>query len=454
LAIGLAIIVAIVVALALIANGFMAWRTERRLQAKIAAIQAAGDPASIADLAPEPIPDDQNAAFLLVQIGPRLDEFAKEHARFFETPVGKAYDEARDKGELPTPEQIEAIRAIVAKYPDLDRDIAQLTALEQYASQADFSLDHRQFLESAIDQVQDVRTAARFLGWQMEVLVAEGKPEQAAELGLQMLRLARLYEAEPALINFLVAIAIRGIAAERLYDALAAGPISPELHAALDEELARNDDPQRLERVLKDERAVCIDGFETLMQGCGSSGCNPAGGSISIDGTEQTTQGMNPFLIRLVGWPVRSYGVGVLDALDEQLALAAHPWEEIRDQFGPANAPPPSSGHGVLADLLVPALKAAFQAHARSVALSRALRIDNALRQFAEKNGREAKGLEDLDLPKEAMIDPYSGQPLKLKHTEDGWLIYSVMENGIDDGGDFKELKDCGLAPPGKWRGY
>jgi hypothetical protein len=105
-------------------------------------------------------------------------------------------------------------------------------------------------------------------------------------------------------------------------------------------------------------------------------------------------------------------------------------------------------GHGVMADLLMPAVKAVFQANARSLAVSRALRIDNALRQFAEKNGREAKGLEEIELPKEATIDPYTGEPLKLKHTEDGWVIYTVMENGVDDGGDFNGHKDYGVAPP------
>jgi hypothetical protein len=102
----------------------------------------------------------------------------------------------------------------------------------------------------------------------------------------------------------------------------------------------------------------------------------------------------------------------------------------------------------VLADLLIPALRASFEAHARSLVISRALRIDNALVAFKEKNGREAKGLDELNLPKETTVDPYSGQPLKLKSTKDGWIIYSVMDNGIDDGGSFIALQDYGLAPP------
>lgn len=94
---------------------------------------------------------------------------------------------------------------------------------------------------------------------------------------------------------------------------------------------------------------------------------------------------------------------------------------------------------------------AAFTSEARNEAIMRSLRIFNALTQFRVERGREASGLEDLALPKEATIDPFSGQPLKLKHTDDGWIIYSVETNGVDDDGDLKDQNDVGLAPR-KWR--
>ena len=68
----------------------------------------------------------------------------------------------------------------------------------------------------------------------------------------------------------------------------------------------------------------------------------------------------------------------------------------------------------------------------------RALRIFNAATKFREEKGHEASGLDELAMPKDATIDPFSGQPLKMKLTKEGWIIYSVMKNGVDDGGDFK----------------
>lgn len=429
----LAIGLAIFIALALIANAFMAWRTEARLQAKIAAIRAAGAPASIADLAPKPIPADENAAAYLEKIAPRLDEFGKDHGRFFNTPIGKAYVESENRGEPPSVEQIAAIRAIVEKYPDVEAGLATAADCDQYASLADFTLNHQTFLQELFEErVWRARTAARFSAWQTKLLIADGEPQQAAEFGLKSLRLARLHDGEPLLINYLVGVALRAMAAQDLYEAMNAGPVSPQLHAAIDEELARHDDPQRFAEVLKTERAYSL----------------ALTASIGLD---SSADHVNPIWLSMVGWPMKRFYLGALDSYDPRIATAPKSWEDVCRELGPPNMDPPSTGKGVLADLLLPSLKSAYVAQFRNLATLRAIRIFNALAAYRDKHGHEASGLSDLSLPKEATIDPFSGEPLKLKHTDDGWIIYSVMQNGVDDGGDFHDLKDYGVAPR-KWR--
>jgi hypothetical protein len=415
---------AMLAAVGLIVNGALAWRAELRLRSRLSAIRAAGHPASIAELAPQPIPEEQNAAAIMERIRPRLDEFGKEYGQFYNSPLGKKYDESRDQGDPATKEQIDAIRAILAKYEDIEQALVEASAREKFASRLDYSLDHTKFLEQLLDHVQVARTATRLLAWRGEVLLADGQHQQAVENGLRALRLARLHENEPTLVAYLVAIAMRSIAVAQVYDALSAGPVSEELHQALDTELAKYDDPQQFVEMMATERAVSADWLDSHR------------GNVPS------------LLFDLFGWHLKSYQVGVLDVMDEQMGLAAQPWYQISERFGASDGPAPQTGHGTLADLLMPAVKAAYQARARSLAVSRSLRIYNALRQFTESNAGEATGLEELSLPSEAMIDPYSGEPLKLRHTDKGWIVYSVMENGVDDGGDFKELKDYGVAPP------
>jgi hypothetical protein len=418
---------AILVGVLLLANGIFACFTRCRLKPRIAPTPAAGDPASITDLAPEPIPADENAAAYLEELAPRLDEFSKEYGRFYKSPLGEAYQAAEDRGEPPTPDQIAAIRAILDKYPDIDQSLAAAAACDQYASLADFTLDHQEFLDEVLNKrIIRLRTATRFLNWRMEVLLAGGQQEQAIEQGIEILRLARLYDHEPTLVNMLVCDAVRGIAAQSLYDALAAGPASPELHAALEQELALHDDPQRMVRALKTERAFAID----FNMGLPSDAPKP-----------------KEWLFHMFSWTVKRFSIGVLDYFDVEIKAVGRPWLEMHHEVGRRQVPQEPSGYGVLADLLIPATQAAYDADARTTATLRALRIFNALTQYRDEHGREASGLDDLSLPKEATIDPFSGEPLLLKHTDDGWIIYSVMTNGVDDGGDFKDQKDWGVAP-------
>src|SRR5689334_12656413 len=52
-------------ALVLILNGVASWWVEHRFWNRVAEIRAAGEPASIADLAPKPVPESENAAAVI-----------------------------------------------------------------------------------------------------------------------------------------------------------------------------------------------------------------------------------------------------------------------------------------------------------------------------------------------------------------------------------------------------
>ncbi len=57
-----AIVLAGLVAIGLVANACFVWITDTRLERQLAAIRAAGDPLSLAELARKPIPPEKNAA--------------------------------------------------------------------------------------------------------------------------------------------------------------------------------------------------------------------------------------------------------------------------------------------------------------------------------------------------------------------------------------------------------
>jgi hypothetical protein len=431
----LAIGAAICIAVALIANGFMIWLTEHRVQSRIDAIRASGDPATIADLAPVAIPDEQNAAAQLLRIKSELDQFDEENARFYRTPIGKAFGNAEERDDTPTPEQLEAIRQILDAHPEIDTVLLAASNAPQYASLLDYSLEFEPFLDSLLENAWPIRSASRFTEWRMRVLVHDNKRDEAVTRGIAMLRLGRFYENEPGLVSFLVSIAVRSLAITAIYDTLYAGPITPETHLALDRELAQHEDSDHVASVLRRERPI---------------------GFGSIDRLAELAR--VPFLSRIAIWPAKAFYLQPIDLVGAQISVADRPFYEIRDSLGSRdeetglwNVEVPPSGYDAMDDMLLSSLRATYEANARNLAMLRALRIVNALFQYRDLNGTEAQGLDDLSLPKEATIDPFSGKPLKLKHIDDGWIVYSVARNGVDDGGDFKDLKDYGIAPA-KWR--
>jgi hypothetical protein len=418
LAIGLAILVGIL----LLANASYSWWIGRQLEQRLAALRAAGEPTSFAELAPEPIPLEQDAAAQLAQLAPELEAFSKEHGLFFKSPLSDSYDERCDQGLGPTPEQLDAIREILANYDDLLQGLHRAVACPGYASQIDYSVGYPQMMEVLLQPSSDVRTAARFLRWWITVQLADGQVDEAFRTGLMILQLARIHKEEPALVNGLVAIAVRRVGIEGINLALRAGPVSTELRQQLDQDLERQDDPQRIVHLFKTERPLNLS----------------------------AAQGMFAEAWWLP-WIGKGVQLDMLEFYDRLLPVMAQPWHLSNLKIGQlekmASHHTPMSG--TLNTLMLPALEAGLVAVSRDVAFIRSLRIMNAITAYTQREGKPPTGLEALELPAASTIDPFSGKPLKLKQTEHGWVVYTVYQNRTDEGGDFKGQTDWGLAPAG-----
>jgi hypothetical protein len=408
--------IAIVLGVLLIANAIMVWRTTAHENAFKAAIRAQGDPASIADLKPEPIPDDQNAAAQVAALSAELKAFEKEYVAFLEnTAPGKAYDRS---DALPTAEQAAAIRNLLDKNDAMRKAIDRAAACDAWASVADFSVGHTVFVEQLLRRVQNFRTVMRYARLELDVLAAEGQRDKAVGRGIDMLKLSRLHESEPTLVAYLVSVAVRGTAIDGIEKTLAAGPVSADARRALDEELARADRPGQFAAILRLERGAAMDASLAQL------------GPVS----------------RMLGWPAKRYFLGAYEMMGEVIALSDGPWTEFRKHTKNWGARDVDTGHGVLANLLAPAIAASVAARDRDLGLIRSLRVLNALQGFEESEGRQASGLKDAGLPDEATIDPITNSPLLATRGERGWTVYGVGKNEKDDGGNFEDWLDVGVG--------
>ena len=85
----------------------------------------------------------------------------------------------------------------------------------------------------------------------------------------------------------------------------------------------------------------------------------------------------------------------------------------------------------------MPAIDAALQAVGRGIGTSTSADTALAIEQFRQANGQLPGALEELvpDYIASVPIDPMDGQPLRYVVNDEGYALYSVGRNRIDDGG-------------------
>jgi hypothetical protein len=380
-----------------------AWFYSHLAQTTIAAIKAAGDPTTIADLRHASVPPSLNAATFLREGKSEIEAASRQLQPIMEKP---SY---RDGPLGPCDD----IAALFASRPGLT------PLLENAAScpDCDLEADHAhglQALESSLENSRvPVRHAASLLGARARLFSAKGDQERAVKTCLLIFRLADHAQSEPLLVDFLLGAGCRGVAIHTANLVLRWGAISNDTRNYLEKELRRQDGTAAYQRALKSERAYTIDGLY--------------GGQ---------------------NWAFRvEYAADLaryLELIDQQVSVAGQCYTQAvaraRQETPRGLLPPFFSGL-----VFEPIMKVRI-AKDRVLAEVRCLRVLNAL-QRKSSHEHAAIVLDTLGLPADAIVDPFSGASLIVKLVSGDWLIYSVGENQVDDGGDIAHHKDFGLGP-------
>ena len=417
----------IVMILLLLYFGISFWlltSTAARVEARRQAISDAGDKVYLTEYETEPITDEENAYHYLM--------LAQRDLEAFDADYQTAY-EFIDLERRLTPEQVKALEGIVDKYPQLYQRLEQVAACTLYRPKVRYEDGFSMLME----HVTLFRSAARALSTKALVEAYHGEGDAALRQCELSLQVSRHLRHEPMLISHLVHIACQGIAMHDVNHILRVAETSPRARRSLDETLANLDNRQATIDAMKGERALGLLTFEQMRSG-------------KLDPTA-LDDSSNAFSRLSGSWLGQAYlnddeakYIEVLDAQIEALELPPAEreaqmeamWEDIETS---------NRFRHVLTKLLAPALNAAANASDRTVAQIRCLRILLAL------EGNDVSAIEQLKLTDANKIDPYSGDVLLWKQREEGPLIYSVGENGLDDGGEvFKpdgRPLDIGFGP-------
>lgn len=397
--------------------GLISWavtnaRATARVAERIAALRAAGEPTTLADLRRTPIPAESNAMTYLDQAAPAVEAIVSAVYAVEEQATEEERKAIGDNG--PSPAILAAIRDALAAHPDVVPLLERAAACPGFDRQWDFNLTSQSFMESMhTERISSLRSIWWVLRYQADVQLADGRRDDALRTCLTMLKLTRLLQYEPCVVNFLVGMAVRRVSIDVTNRVLTSGPVSPDLHAELEAELAGQDVVAAYRESLRSERALGSDCFRDL----GVYHFQPLFKNDHCD---------------------------YLDLMAFSIATAAQPLADahVRDEFARV-----SREAGFLTRLIVSSIEGTRESCSRIETLLHALRVLNAIQAREQAGDASEPQLDNLGLPVEATLDPVNGEPLHIKKTPQGWLIYGVGANLTDDGGQLEDDLDVGVGP-------
>lgn len=391
------------------------WTTGRRLEARLAAIRQAGEPLSIADFAVATIPPETNADVLLEAAATDVEAVEKGLLALYPK-MGRPTWPLKPGEDAPLEE-------VFRSHPRAVPQLREAAERPDYQHAFDDAATTALMTDRLIQHSTKHRAAVRVLeSWSM-LRLARGEGDEALAAAVASLKLSRHWERDPGFISSLTAIACSRVSAASAARVLqAAGvSVSEDGRRALDAELARHDDGDLLRRGLKTERAYAL--------------------------TSVAEMSASMFWLR--GWMRNTLTLMFLDLFDEELAKADLGPRKSRGSW---SVPSPALNrlwHPLkgLADLLRPATQSFHEAAAVRRAAARALRVLNAIQVHVPPDGDAPPDLEALGLPRETTLDPFTDEPLQVRKRPEGWLVYSVGKDLVDDGGEVKRDRDVGFGP-------
>ncbi|QDV72012.1 hypothetical protein [Botrimarina mediterranea] len=283
------------------------------LQSTVSQLRDSGAPVVYADLVADSIPDAENVAAGLRDLGPTLERGGNAAADALEALGETPYD---DTG-------IAEARRVYDEQSTTIGELHSILSRPQYVSLLKADEMANLF---GLPTMSTARSAARLLLLEGRLALVSGDQDKAVEAALALARLGKLYENEPIIVNRLLSCALQNMAINLMQQTTQTGPLPAHLSAQLDEALASLEDRSGFQQALASERAHSLEIFQT----------------------------MSP-IVRLWEQPA------VLEAYEQTISAA----EKEFAKPGPGGPSPKMTSQQALASLLLPSFESAWDAENR-----------------------------------------------------------------------------------------
>ena len=415
-----AIVVLLILLPVLLYVGYV-WNLRRQVAGRLNAIRAAGYPVTLQELDAWYVePPGENAADYYLEAVQRISGVTDEQRETLPI-LGKA--------KLPPLGQplAKEMKTAIAKY--LADNEGALAVLHEAAAvkECRYPVDLTMGPAALLPYLYELRKCCRLLALEALMCAEEGKLDMAITSTADCFAMGRSLANEPLLISQLVRYACNVIALGSLERLLSRAPLAEGELSVLAAALAEAEAPRGIIRAFAAERCV----GSSLFQMSGNGLRNMVGGSSWFSG----------LFVLVYGIPAvrdRDHLV-YLERMDEFVAGSQQPLPERLKTAAQAESKMEEVPRSCLITrCILPALWGAVGADAISIALVRAARAALAVERYRLAAGKLPEGLSELvpTYMDSVPSDPFDGKPLRYRTLAKGYVVYSVGEDGKDDGGE------------------
>ena len=408
-----------------------------KLNARLDAIRAAGYPATCAELdAWYTIPESaENAADTFRDSFSHLDKWEENRKRKLLPIVGEA--------ELPprTEPLTEETKSLIAQYLADNRQALELLHKGAAVEHSRYPIDLSKGFEALMPDLSNIRESARLLKLEAILDAENDKPEQAADSIKSSFGLARSLSKEPILVSQLVRIACQALAVSTLEYTINRTEFTDKQLTDLGRTLVNAEDPCAMPRAFVGERCAGLSIFKM-----------PAAQIKQVADGDSSSLAVIAFSLYKFSGLADTDAVMYADLMGDYLKAIQLPPYKRQDAVDAVSKRVDSvSKIHVLLRLFMPALSRVTTLEVRSIAQLHTARAGLAVQRYRLAAGRLPDTLAELvpayldAVPK----DPFDGKELRYKKLETGFVVYSIGEDGSDDGG--KEKPQKRTSPPAPW---
>ncbi|MBL7224426.1 MAG: hypothetical protein ISS72_11280 [Candidatus Brocadiae bacterium] len=400
-----------------------------QINRRVRAMRQAGEPTSLAELAaayPEP-PEGQNAAPILQKAFDLMEKIGDDGNHPLLPIAGNAKLPAIDQPIPP------AMRGASQAYLTDHAEVLELLHQAAEKEGCKFPINFEDGIGMQLPHLSKISSATRLLALEAIERTEEGKAAEAADSLVAALRLGHALARESVLISGLVRVACDSIAARQVERWASQSKPSPEALERVEAALQDEADPTLMHKVIVAERCFGMDMYRTYA-------LDPKKrGELGALGVPDTL-----FLRVVPRAYFKSDLVAYIDLMSGYAATARLPYPQSLIRAGAVGKTIEQRipRYFIIARMLLPVLGRVFIEGQRHMARLDSARVGLTVLRYRAQKGKLPDTLDALapDFVKAVPVDPFNGKPLLYRTTPQGFTVYSLGENGKDDGGQTERV--------------